>query len=60
MPIPVFAPFLRPPDAGAVVLESDVNVGVEVAEGVGVLIEPVTILLVVVGFLAGDVEELAG
>lgn len=59
MPIPVFAPLLRPPDAGAVVLESDVNVGVEVAEGVGVLIEPVTILLVV-GFLAGDVEELAG
>lgn len=59
MPIPVFAPLLRPPYAGAVVLESDVDAGVEVAEGVGVLIEPVTILLVV-GFLAGDVEELAG
>lgn len=53
MPIPAFAPLLRPSDAGAVVLESEVDVdaGVEVADGVGVLIEPVMILLV-----AGDLE----
>lgn len=48
MPIPVFAPLLRPSDAGAVVLESEVDIdaGVEVADGVGVLIEPVMILVV--------------
>lgn len=53
MPIPAFAPLLRPSDAGAVVLESEVDVdaGVEVADGVGVLIESVMILLV-----AGDLE----
>lgn len=53
MPIPAFAPLLRPSDAGAVVLgsEVDVDAGVGVADGVGVLIEPVMILLV-----AGDLE----
>jgi len=45
-PIPAFAPLLKPPDASALESGSDTNVGVEVVDGAGALIEPVVILLV--------------